>query len=236
MAIKERVSLFKRYSDERIHQVEPFRTYYLIMEGTNTEPQYFWHLDRYLAKHRVRNNVKLVFLTGRTDRGGTRRASCSPSCANGGKQGRKRHLLHGVRPRRLWAYENPAEAYLAFVRRVKATAVDDRPPARVLKSGCFCTGKGPSPSISGPIPEYFEPALNSRYTYLSKLVQDVFGFNRRPAFPPRSWKDGCGACPGGLSYIRCGKWPTKSNVSAFIKDCALTQDLRWVCLELQIMV
>ena len=33
MAIRERVSLFNRYRDQRVRRVEPFKTYYIIMEG-----------------------------------------------------------------------------------------------------------------------------------------------------------------------------------------------------------
>ena len=53
MAIREHISLVNRYPAARVGTVEPFRTYYLIMEGTNTEPQYF----RLLEKKMLRNNL-----------------------------------------------------------------------------------------------------------------------------------------------------------------------------------
>jgi len=62
MAIRERVSLYNRYLTPRVGTVRPFRTYYLIMEGTKTEPTYFRLLEKELLRRRVRNNIALVYL------------------------------------------------------------------------------------------------------------------------------------------------------------------------------
>lgn len=235
MAIKERVSLFKRYSDERIHQVEPFRTYYLIMEGTNTEPQYFWHLDRFLAKHRVRNNVKLVFLDRtHTDRGRNTPRQLFTFLREWRKENKDENAIYCMVFDRdsYKAYENPAEAYLAFVRRVKATTV-----RMIVTSPCF--------EIwlllhrERAVAEYIWPdsrniflnrRLNSRYTYLSKLVQDVFGFNPKTSVPAEIVEkvDVALVQAGFLtSDVEEMAYEIGENVSAFIKElCFDPRDLR----------
>jgi len=62
MPIRESISLYKRYLDDRLLSKDVFKTYYLIMEGTNTEPIYFKLFKKKLSELKLHNNIKLIFL------------------------------------------------------------------------------------------------------------------------------------------------------------------------------
>ncbi|MCK9536775.1 MAG: RloB family protein [Bacilli bacterium] len=188
MAIRERISLYNRYRDRRVHQVEPFRTYYIIMEGTKTEPLYFHYLDRYLAEKRVRNNIKIIYLDRTSnDRGRNTPRQLFTFLNNCRKINNQENAVYCMVFDRdsYKGFSDPTNSYLDFINKVKMTSVK-----MIVTSPCF--------EIwlllhhKGVISEYIRPhyqqifnnnRLNSTFTYISKMVYELFGFNPKTTIP-----------------------------------------------------
>lgn len=188
MAIRERVSLYKRYLDDRLLSKDVFKTYYIIMEGTNTEPIYFKLLERKLSELKIHNSIKLVFL----DRTLRDRGSNAP-----------RQLLHYV-----LAYKQEVDDenskffivfdrdsfktnfnqeldYLSFIEDAKAKDVN-----LIITSPCFeiwillHKENSYEEFIKPNKSQIFEnKRLSPSYTYVSKLVTNIFGFNPKSNIP-----------------------------------------------------
>lgn len=188
MGISERVSLYHRYPDQRTGKVAPFRTYYLIMEGTKTEPTYFQLLEKHLAAMRVRNNLRIVYL----ERTLKDRGSNSPE-----------QLFHFLRlfraqkqdPDAVYCmvfdrdsyknHPNPEKSYLDFLKRVENT-----PVRLVVSSPCFelwLLMHRPRAYYDLILPDaeaiFRNERLSAGYTYLSRMVKDLFGFNPKSMIP-----------------------------------------------------
>lgn len=229
MAIRERVSLFNRYRDQRVRQVEPFKTYYIIMEGTNTEPQYFQHLDRYLVKLRARNNIKLVFLDRtHADRGRNTPRQLFSFLRDYKKTNKEDNAVYCMVFDRdsYKGFENPAAAYLDFIRKIKTTAVKT-----IVTSPCFeiwlllhrekVLFEHVWPD-SGNI--FTNRRLNSRFTYLSKMVYDLFGFNPKSYVPYEIVEKvsvALSQAPYLTSDLEKMAFEIGENVSDFIKELCL---------------
>lgn len=188
MAIRERVSLYNRYRVPKVGTVRPFRTYYLIMEGTNTEPTYFRLLEKELLKRRIRNNIAIVYL----DRTQNDRGSNTPKQLFNFLQEFKKdkddpdavYLMVFDRD----SYKNhfnPKKSYLAFLNSIKGSDV------RILvTSPCFEIWLLLHKNNS--YQEFIKPnrkslfrnvRISPAYTFISKMVRDVFGFNPKSYIP-----------------------------------------------------
>lgn len=187
MAIRERVSLYRRYQDDRVFNIEPFRTYYIIMEGTNTEPIYFRLLEKKLFEKRIHNNIKLIFLE-RTLRD---RGSNTPyqllnylkqikteesNCVN--------YLIVFDRDSFKTSI-NQANSYLSFIEEAKSNNIK-----MLITSPCFeiwllLHQNNVYNSFIKPNEKFiFEnKRVSPSYTYISKLVRDIYGFNPKATIP-----------------------------------------------------
>lgn len=188
MAIRERVSLYKRYLDDRILSKDVFKTYYIIMEGTNTEPIYFKLIERKLSELKIHNSIKLVFLE-RTLRD---RGSNSP-----------KQLLHYLLEYQqevddenslffvvfdrdsFKTYYNQEIEYLRFINEAKAKNIN-----LIVTSPCFeiwilLHKENAYAEIVKPNESliFENKRLSPSYTYISKLVMNIFGFNPKSNIP-----------------------------------------------------
>ena len=229
MAIRERVSLFNRYRDRRIHQVETFKTYYVIMEGTKTEPLYFHHLDRYLTKKRIRNNIRIVYL----DRTKRDRGSNTPQ--------QLLDFLNDFRSRKddddavycmifdrdsYKGYIEPTAAYLDFIRKTVR-----EPVKLIVTSPCFeiwllLHKKNSYQKLIVPAKDkiFFNKRLNSSFTYISKMVFNLFGFNPKTTIPAAFVSEVETALTQSsclTSDLICMATEIGENVSDFIKELCI---------------
>ena len=188
MGLRERISLYNRYPDNRIGKTPTFKTFYLIMEGTKTEPTYFQHLEKKLIELRVRNNIRLVYL----ERTARDRGSNTPTQLYNFLQTYKAQKND---PNAVYAmvfdrdsYKNrpdPERTYLGFLNKVKKKEV-----RLLVTSPCFelwlLLHKKDSYQkyIVPKVQEIFmNERLSTGYTYLSKMVKDIFGFNPKSTIP-----------------------------------------------------
>ncbi|NLD27028.1 MAG: RloB domain-containing protein [Acholeplasmataceae bacterium] len=188
MGLRERVSLYNRYTEERIGMVTPFRTYYLIMEGTKTEPIYFQLLEKKLLALRVRNNIRLIYL----ERTLNDRGSNTPD-----QLFRFLRLFRAQKndPDAVYfmvfdrdSYKNrpnPEKSYLDFLNRIK-----NAPVRLIVSSPCFelwllLHRLNAYRDLILPDQEaiFQNERLSSGYTYISKMVKDLFGFNPKSMIP-----------------------------------------------------
>ncbi|HBP26003.1 MAG TPA: hypothetical protein DD618_03525 [Acholeplasmatales bacterium] len=186
--IRTNVSLYNRYPGKRVGSVEPFRTYYIIMEGTNTEPDYFRLLEKRLSDLKIRNNIRIVYL----ERTQQDRGSNSPrqlfrflqdfrKCQND-----KAAVYCMVFDRDSYKNQvNPTEGYLNFLNQNQKSKI-----RMIVSSPCFEVWlllhqkNSVSDIIEPNAKPIFENArLTSSFTYISKMVRDVFGFNPKIMIP-----------------------------------------------------
>ncbi|MCK9470996.1 MAG: RloB family protein [Bacilli bacterium] len=188
MAIRERVSLFKRYPDDRLLSRDVFKTYYLIMEGTNTEPIYFKHLERKLSELKVHNNIKLIYL----DRTLRDRGSNTPE-----------QLLNFLLDYRKLIEDENAVFWVVFDRDSYKSHPDGK--SEYLRFIENAKNKDVNLLVTSPCfeiwillhrqnaykqliaPNEAELFVNRRispgYTYISRLVKNRFGFNPKTNIP-----------------------------------------------------
>ncbi|MDD4000387.1 MAG: RloB family protein [Bacilli bacterium] len=233
MAIRERVSLSSRYKKPIVGTVRPFRTYYLIMEGTKTEPTYFRLLEAELIKRRVRNNISLVYL----ERTENDRGSNSPQQLYDFLQ-KYRKDKGDVNGEYLMIFDrdsyknhfNPCRSYLNFLNKVKKSKV-----RLLVTSPCFeiwLLLHQPNAYQNHIEPHQkllFENArLSPAYTYISKIVRNVFGFNPK-SFIPEDFLEKLDIAMKQSSLITSDlkKMATElgENISDFIKE--ISRDLRY---------
>lgn len=188
MAIRERVSLFKRYIDDRLLSKDVFKTYYLIMEGTNTEPIYFKLLERKLSELKIHNNIKLVYLE-RTlrDRGSNTPSQLLDFLLSYKKDVEDENVEFWVVFDRdsYKSHLNQKNDYLKFIELAKNNNV-----GMLVTSPCFeiwilLHRENSFNQIIKPNKmDLFEnKRISPSYTYISKLVKDRFGFNPKSSIP-----------------------------------------------------
>lgn len=225
MAIRQRVSLFKRYPDDRLSSRDVFKTYYLIMEGTNTEPIYFKLLEKKLSELKVHNNIKLIYLE-RTlrDRGSNTPQQLLEFSLEYKEEINDDNAVFWIIFDRdsYKSHLNQEEVYLSFIEKAK-------PKVRMLiTSPCFelwilLHRKNAYKSIIEPKKdELFEnKRISPGYTFASRLVKNRFGFNPKNNIPYTLFDN--------LEYaLEESKYLTKSftkmateigeNISVFIKQ------------------
>lgn len=61
MPLREQRSVLARYEDDT--PIEPFRRYYLIFEGKNTEKKYFQGIEGYRKELEINSAIELVILS-----------------------------------------------------------------------------------------------------------------------------------------------------------------------------
>ncbi len=188
MAIRERVSLYNRYLKPRVGTVQPFRTYYLIMEGTNTEPSYFRLLERELLRRRVRNSIAIVYL----ERTARDRGSNTPRQLYGFLQAFRKEkndpggVYFMVFDRDSYKnHPDPKQSYLDFLKIIKGSGI------RILvTSPCFeiwvlLHRKNAYGELVLPNERnlFRNKRISPAHTYISRLVVSAFGFNPKAGIP-----------------------------------------------------
>lgn len=188
MAIRQRVSLFKRYPDERLLSYDVFKTYYLIMEGTNTEPIYFKLLERKLSELKIHNNIKIIYLE-RTlrDRGSNTPSQLLNFLLEYKEEIEDENAVFWVVFDRdsYKSHTNQEGEYLGFVQHAKSKGV-----GMLVTSPCFeiwilLHKKNAYNQIIKPNEqEIFEnKRVSPGYTYISQLVKNKYGFNPKTNIP-----------------------------------------------------
>lgn len=188
MAIRQRVSLFNRYLDDRLLSKDVFKTYYLIMEGTNTEPIYFKHLERKLSELKVHNHIKLVYLD-RTlrDRGSNTPKQLLEFLLEYKQEVEDANAVFWVVFDRdsYKSHLNQTNDYLNFIEYAASKDV-----GLLVTSPCFeiwllLHRKNAYQQIIKPNEaEIFEnKRISPGYTYISRLVKNRFGFNPKTNIP-----------------------------------------------------
>ena len=186
--IRTNVSLYNRYPEKRVGSVEPFRTYYIIMEGTNTEPNYFRLLEKRLSDLKIRNNIRIVYLERtQQDRGSNSPRQLSRFLQDFRKrQNDKTAVYCMVFDRDSYKNQvNPTEGYLNFLNQNQKSKI-----RMIVSSPCFEVWlllhqkNAVSEIIEPNAKQIFENVrLTSSFTYISKMVRDLFGFNPKIVIP-----------------------------------------------------
>lgn len=188
MAIRERVSLYKRYPDERLLSKDVFKTYYIITEGTNTEPIYFKLLEKKLSELKVHNNIKIIYL----DRTLRDRGSNTPE-----------QLLAFLLKYKDEVEDENAVFWLVFDRDSYKSHLNQK--SDYLDFINYASNKGVGMMVTSPCfeiwillhkknafeqiikpneEELFEnKRISPGYTYISRLVKNSFGFNPKTNIP-----------------------------------------------------
>lgn len=188
MAIRNRVSLFKRYLDDRLLSVDVFKTYYLIMEGTNTEPIYFKHIERKLSELKIHNNIRLVFI----DRILRDRGSNTPEQLLNFMLEYKKDINDEnavfwlVFDRDSYkTHLDPTNSYLEFLKTAKAKDI-----SLLITSPCFeiwlllhreNAYNNYLKNIETKI--FKNDRISPGFTYTSKLVKKLYGYNPKVTIP-----------------------------------------------------
>ncbi len=188
MAIRETTSLFNRYPTRRVESVDPFKTYYLIMEGTNTEPSYFRLLEKNLMKMKIHNHIRLVYLERTANDVGSNSPKQLFNFLMDFMANKKiDHAVYAMIFDRdsFKNYSDPKTSYLDFIKKVKKTNVK-----MVVSSPCFEIWlllhypNAYEEIIKQQTNElFYNVRISSSYTYISKLVDTIFGFNPKSYIP-----------------------------------------------------
>lgn len=233
MPIRERVSLYNRYRISRVGTVRPFRTYYLIMEGTNTEPTYFRLLERELIRRRIRNNIAIVYL----ERTANDRGSNTPRQLFNFLQTFKRNkndedgVYFLVFDRDSFKnHSDPKTAYLNFLKSIKGSGI-----RIIVTSPCFeiwllLHRKNSYRELILPNANslFRNVRVSQSYTYISKMVFDVFGFNPKSEIPEGFLKNldtALGEAKNLTSDPLLMATELGENISEFISE--ISSDLRY---------
>ena len=188
MPIREKVSLSKRYQSKRVETIDPFRTYYLILEGTNTEPLYFEQFEKKLKTMKVHNHVRLVFLERTENDVGSNSPSQLLNFLLKFKQ--EKNASSGVFVMvfdrdSFKNHPNPLQSYNDFIKKALKL-----PIKVVVSSPCFeiwLLLHYPN-FVNDYLIENKKELLENRrvsssFTFASKMVDRLFGFNPKAEIP-----------------------------------------------------
>jgi hypothetical protein len=157
------------------------------MEGTNTEPTYFKLLEMELIKRRIRNNISLVYLERtQNDRGSNTPRQLYNFLREFQKQKDDDGVYLMVFDRDSYKnHFNPKKSYLDFLKSVRHSNV-----RMIITSPCFEIWL--LLHLDNSYQEFIEPnkknifrndRISPAYTYVSKMVRDIFGFNPKSNIP-----------------------------------------------------
>ena len=188
MAIREHISLVNRYPAARVGTVEPFRTYYLIIEGTNTEPQYFRLLEKKMLRNNLRHKIRFVFLERTENDVGSNSPRQLLNFLLTYQQEKNDPDGQYVMIFDRDSFKNhphPLQSYLDFLKKTKKLAIK-----KVVSSPCFEIWlllhhpQFVNQYLRGKEEQLLEnPRLSSSFTFASRLVYDLFGFNPKTEIP-----------------------------------------------------
>jgi len=158
------------------------------MEGTNTEPIYFRILEKYLVKKRIRNNVRIVYLD-RThrDRGSNTPKQLFNFLKEFKRQKKNEDTVYCmVFDRDSYKnHHNPTKSYLKFIKKNKKSKIK-----MIVSSPCFelwllmHKEDGFKNYILPNEKKLFDnQRVSTSYTYISKMVKDIFKFNPKSTIP-----------------------------------------------------
>ncbi|MGD9605263.1 MAG: RloB family protein [Bacilli bacterium] len=191
MPIREKTSLINRYQTKKVGTIEPFKTYYLIMEGTNTEPIYFRLLEKKFISMKVRNHVRIVYLERTENDVGSNSPRQLLSFLLKFKQTKNDGVFAMIFDRDSFKnHPNPIQSYHDFIKKALKL-----PIKLVVSSPCFETWL--LLHYPNVVKDYLikneqllmdNPRVSSTFTYASKLVDKLFGFNPK-AFIPEDFID-----------------------------------------------
>lgn len=187
MSIRESVSIKRRYSG-RSKRLDPFKNYYISMEGTRTEPLYFQYLIQFRRLLRIQSRIEIIPLE-RTeqDEGRTQPEELLKIIIDFRKerirdgldqQGDDEYCMMFDRD----SYKNslyPKEQYLAFIKKAERFGI-----RLIITSPCFelwllLHKKNSVENIIHPNYQALleNPKVSSNHTMASKLFIDTFGYS-----------------------------------------------------------